>query len=133
MTAPSTIDSRYGRTPERRRRSRLLAILAAIGVAVVVVAWVLWVGLFGPGASLESRDLGYQLTSEASVEVRYEVTVDTGRSVSCAVEALAEDFSIVGWHVVTLPPSDQRTRQFSASVRTTQPAVTGLIYRCWLT
>ena len=105
----------------------------SFGLFLVVIAWVLWVGLLGPSASLDSRDIGYQLVGDNSVEVRYEVTADTGRNVSCAVEALAEDFSIVGWHVVELPPSDQRTRQFRATLRTTQPAVTGLIYRCWLT
>jgi Domain of unknown function (DUF4307) len=128
-----TLDSRYGRTPQRRRRSRLLAIVAAASVVVVVIAWVIWVGLFGPGASLENRDIGYELVGSDGVDVRYEVTVDTGRSVSCAVQALAEDFSIVGWKVVDLPPSQQLTRQFRTDLRTTEPAVTGLIYRCWLT
>jgi len=133
VTTASAINRRYGRTPERRRRARLLAIVTAAGVVVVVVAWVIWVGLFGPGASLENRDLGYQLVGSDSVRVSYEVTVDPGRSVSCAVQALAEDFSIVGWKVVDVPPSDQRTRQFRTDLRTSEPAVTGLIYRCWLT
>ena len=132
MTTDS-IDSRYGRTPRRRRRGRLVAVLAAIFVVVVVVAWVIWVGLFGPGASLENRDLGYKLVGSDTVDVHSEVTVDAGRTVSCAVQALAEDFSIVGWKVIDLPPSDQRTRQFHTELRTTEPAVTGLIYRCWLT
>ena len=39
MTA-SELDARYGRTPARRTRTRFVAIGAAVGVAVVVVAWV---------------------------------------------------------------------------------------------
>ena len=129
----TAIEARYGRTPSRRRRGRLLAIVAAAGVAVVVVAWVVWVGLFGPDASLGSRDLGYALVGDDAVEVRYEVTADAGKPVSCALQALNASFAIVGWKVVDLPPSDQGTRQFRETLRTSEPAVTGLIYRCWLT
>ena len=128
-----TIDARYGRTPSRRRRTRLIAILAGAGVIVVVVAWVLWVGLFGPGASLDSRDLGYVIESDHAVEVRYEVSVDAGQTASCALQALNSDFGIVGWKVIDLPVSDQRTRQFRQTLITSEEAVTGLIYRCWLT
>ena len=129
----STLDSRYGRTPERQRRIRLIAILAGVGVLVVVTAWVLWVGLLGPSASLGSRDLGYQLDGDSAIEVRYEVTMDAGQSASCALEALNSDFGIVGWKVVDIPASHTTTRQFRETLATSEPAVTGLIYRCWLT
>jgi hypothetical protein len=65
--------------------------------------------------------------------VRYEVTADAGAAVSCALHALNGTFAIVGWKVVELPPSEQGTRQFRETLRTSEPAVTGLIYRCWLT
>jgi hypothetical protein len=129
----SSLDSRYGRTPERRRRARLLAVLAAVGVVVVVTAWVLWVGLLGPAASLGSRDLGYSVQGDDAVEVRYEVTVAPGDTASCALEALNSDFGIVGWKVVEIPASDRGTRQFRETLVTSEKAVTGLIYRCWLT
>ncbi|MEO8263814.1 MAG: DUF4307 domain-containing protein [Pseudolysinimonas sp.] len=129
----TTIDSRYGRTPGRSRRTRLLAILAAAGTVLVVGAWVIWVGLFGPSASLGSRDLGYVLDGDSGVEVRYEVTMDAGQTASCALEALNSDFGIVGWKVVDIPSSEKGTRQFRETLRTSEPAVTGLIYRCWLT
>jgi Domain of unknown function (DUF4307) len=129
----TALQDRYGRTPSRRRRGRVLAIVAGIAVLIVVVLWVLWVGLFGTASSLGSRDLGYQLEGSDAIEVRYEVTVDTGRTVSCALQALNSDFAVVGWKVVALPASDQGTRQFRETLKTTEPPVTGLIYRCWLT
>jgi hypothetical protein len=129
----TALEDRYGRTPSRRRRGRALAIVAAAVVLVVVVAWVLWVGLFGTASSLGTRDLGYQLQGSDAIEVRYEVTVDTGRTVSCALQALNSDFAVVGWKVVALPASDQGTRQLRETLKTTEPPVTGLIYRCWLT
>jgi hypothetical protein len=124
---------RYGRTATSRRRTRLIAVAAAAGVVVVVVAWVLWVGLFGPAASLETRDLGYADAGSGTVDISFEVTTEPGTEVSCALQALNERFAIVGWKVVALPASDRRTRSFTENVRTTEPAVTGLIYRCWLT
>jgi hypothetical protein len=128
-----TLAARYGRTPGTRRRARLIAILAGAGVIVVVVAWVLWVGLFGAAASLGSRDLGYVIDGDDAVEVRYEVTMDAGDTASCALQALNGDFGVVGWKVVDIPASDRGTRQFRETLVTSERAVTGLIYRCWLT
>ncbi|CAN5516872.1 hypothetical protein BH09ACT4_BH09ACT4_21610 [soil metagenome] len=133
MSTAPTIDARYGRSPDRRRRNRLLAVVAAVGVLIVVVAWGVWVGLFGPQANLGSRDLGYQLEGDSAIDVRYEVTMDVGRTASCALQALNSDFGIVGWKVVDIPSSDRGTRQFTETLHTSELPVTGLIYRCWLT
>ena len=129
----NTLAARYGRTPRGVRRTRVLAIAAGAAVLVVVVIWVVWAGLFGPQAGLGTRDLGYELADESTIDVRYEVTVDAGRTTSCALQALNSDFGIVGWKVVEIPASDRTTRQFTQTLRTSEPPVTGLIYRCWLT
>lgn len=130
-TAPPDLDARYGRSAPARRRGRLLAWVAGAAVAVVFAAWVIWAGLDGTAPQLEVRDTGYQLT-ETTAAAKFEVTVEPGTAVRCAVQALSEQFEIVGWKVVDLPPSDDRTRAFVETVRTTMPATTGLIYRCWL-
>ncbi|QEO09571.1 DUF4307 domain-containing protein [Protaetiibacter larvae] len=132
MTA-SELDARYGRTPGRRARLRLLAILAGVGVAVVVIAWVIWVGLLGPAASLDTNDIGFEATSPSSVEVRWELTAPAGSAVSCAVKAVSEKHAVVGWKVVEVEPSTATSRRLSTTLRTSEPAVSGLIYRCWLT
>ena len=127
------IAERYGRTPANRRRTLTIGIIAGAAVLLVVGAWVVWVGLFGPSSSLESRDLGYVTRADASVDIRFEVTTEPGTAVSCALQALNRDYAIVGWKIVDLPASDDRTRVFDDSVRVTAPAYSGLIYRCWLT
>jgi hypothetical protein len=129
----SAVAERYGRTPADRRRRLTLAVVAAGGVLLVVVAWVAWVGLFSPAATLETRDTGYLIHADSTVDIRFEVTTEPGTPVSCALQALNEQFAIVGWKVVELPPGEERTRAFVENVRVTEPAVTGLIYRCWLT
>jgi hypothetical protein len=136
----SRVAERYGRTDADRRRRRVFGVVAALGVLLVVGAWVVWVGLFSPSASLEARDTGYTapgggaLTeSDTSVDIRFEITTEPGTPVSCALQALNEQFAIVGWRIVELAPGDAITRSFVENVRVTEPAVTGLIYRCWLT
>jgi hypothetical protein len=48
------------------------------------------------------------------------------------VQALDSRYGVVGWKIVDVPPSDQRTRLLTERLRTTNRAETGLIYRCWL-
>lgn len=132
MSVTTELDARYGRGRRDAGRTRALAIVAAAVGVVVVVAWVVWGGLLGPDASLESRDLGYEIVDDGLVRVEFEITADAGSEVGCAVQALNESFTVVGWVVVELPASDQRTRSFTEDVRTTELAVSGLIYRCWL-
>jgi hypothetical protein len=126
------LGERYGRTRRRTRRDRV--ILWSVGAAFVVVftAWVVWAGLDRSTASIETRDLGYTVVDDHSVTVDFEVSVPTGTPLSCAVQALNTDFTIVGWKVVDLPPSRDYTRTFSETLRTTGPTTQGLIYRCWL-
>ncbi|HWH98381.1 MAG TPA: DUF4307 domain-containing protein [Pseudolysinimonas sp.] len=129
----TAVAERYGRTPGDRRRRVTVAIIAAAGVLLVVIAWVVWVGLFSPASGLETRDTGYVTRDDSSVDIRFEVTTEPGTPVSCALQALNGQFGIVGWKIVDLAPGDDRTRAFVENVRVTEPAVTGLIYRCWLT
>ena len=131
-TPQQRLDERYGRTPGSERRTRTLMIVAGVVFAVVFTAWVVWGGLSGTNAELETRDLGYSNVTETSIDVRWEVSVAPGTDVSCAIQALNESFGIVGWKVVELPPSTERTRVFSETLRTAEQAVTGLPYRCWL-
>jgi hypothetical protein len=129
----SALDDRYGRTPGRRRVTRWWAIAVAVAVALVVVLWVGWVGLLGPAASVESDTTGFTILSPSEVEVEYQVSTEPGTTAACAVEALSEKYAVIGWKVVELPASSERTRSLTDTIRTSEPAVTGLNYRCWLT
>ena len=131
MTA--ALDDRYGRTRGRRIRGRWLAIIVAAVVAVVVVVWVLWVGLFGTTASIETQDIGATIVDSSHVDLREQVSVNPGTRVTCSFQALDADFAIVGWKVVELPAVSERNRVFTEQLRTSAPAVSGLIGSCWLT
>ena len=133
MSVSTNLDARYGRTPNRRLRDRRLLWVTAGSFALVLVAWVVWAGLDGSKPLIEARDTRHSIIDEHSVSVTFEVSLPTGTAASCAVEALNENFTIVGWRVVDLAPSDRYTRSFTEIIRTTELSNTGLIYRCWLT
>jgi hypothetical protein len=126
------LSSRYGHTPRSGRQQRIWAITGVAGVAIVLIAWLWWAGLAQPTAQFETRDLGYELISDQEVIVKFEVSAPPGTQVNCAVQALNASYGIVGWQVLEIPASDQRTRVFNQPVRTSEQAVTGLLYQCWV-
>ncbi|MCU1438402.1 MAG: DUF4307-like protein [Naasia sp.] len=139
MTAPATnhpprtdLDARYGRSTVSRRRQRWIAIAGAVGVALVMIAWVVWVSGDRDQPMLASRDTGYEVISDTDTLVRYEVTVDPGTAVRCAVQAWNSDNDIVGWKIVDVPPAEERIRVFVQPLETVNRAYTGLLSRCWL-
>lgn len=128
-----TLDARYGRTRTDRTRDRLLLVAGAVAVAIVIVAWVVWAGLDGSKPSVEATDTGHVLMNdERAVEVRWTLSVPPGNETACIVQALDDDFTVVGWKVVEIPASDRHLREFTETVRVAQEANTGLISQCWL-
>ncbi len=128
----SALDERYGRSRANSRSRRLFAIAVAGVFALVLGAWVVWAALDGDSANIEFRDVAHEIVDDSSVNVTWQVTAEPGSDVSCAVKAMNESFTDVGWKVVHLPVSTERTRVFTEQLRTTELPVTGLIYRCWL-
>lgn len=139
MTSPqppesaSALDARYGRTPAANKRTRIILIGAGIAFAVVFALWLWWGGLLGAPAQFEAKDTGHTIIDDSSVTVTWQFTADPGTPAQCAVQAMNSTFAIVGWKVVDIPAAEAHTRSFSETLLTTERAVTGLIYRCWLT
>jgi hypothetical protein len=109
----------------------------AAGLALAFAGWLVWIGVasgsVGGQSAFESNDTGYTIVSDHEVTVTWDFTVNPGTTARCAVQALSPTFSIIGWKVVEVPASDTRTRQLTETLRTTERAASGLIYRCWLT
>lgn len=133
MTTPSPLDERYGRTPKAARRTMGIVVASGVAFVIVFVAWVVWGGLLEAPAQFEARDSAHEIVSEHEVRVQWEFNVTPGTPAKCAVQALNSTFGIVGWKVIDVPVSDKQTQVLTESVRTTELAVTGLIYQCWLT
>jgi hypothetical protein len=127
------LDRRYGRTPQGARRTRVILVSTAAAFAVVLVAWLVWGGLLSANADIEAVDTGHTVVDDTLVQVRYQLTVEPGTPVTCAFQAQNSTFAIVGWKIIEVEPSQRRVRTLGTEIRTTELAVTGLIYRCWLT
>ena len=133
MTETQTrLDERYGRTARSARYNRAIGIATAVGFAAVLGAWLWWGGVLETPSQLQYRDVAHTIVDETEVSVTYEITAAPGTEVDCAVQALNASYGIVGWRIVEIPASDRWTRVFDTTLRTSEPAVTGLLYECWL-
>jgi len=126
------LTSRYGQTPQAAKRSKAVGVTTALGFTLVLGAWLWWGGGLEQPAQIQTRELGYVVTSDQEVVVNFEVTTPPGTNVSCAVQALNASYGIVGWKIVALEPSTVWTRTFQETLVTSEKAVTGLLYECWL-
>ncbi|MBC7589917.1 MAG: DUF4307 domain-containing protein [Salinibacterium sp.] len=130
----AALDARYGRSRSSSKRNRFIGIVTAVAFTIVFVAWAIWGGLIGaPDAQFKAVDARHTIVDDSAVDVTWEFTSPSGTPARCAVQALNSTFAIVGWKEVDVPPSTEITRVFTERVLTTERAVTGLIYRCWLT
>ena len=128
-----TLQSRYGRTPGRRRRDRWLLAGGALAVVAVVTAWVFWAGWDNNQADLEATDTAYTIPDAHHVEITFTINTQPGTAVTCALQALNDDYAIVGWRIVSYPASDARVSTHTETIRTIAQSNTGLINTCWLT
>lgn len=127
------LNARYGRTTGRRRRNLLFAIGFGGAILIVFAAWAIWGGLFVPGATIDTEDVGNVRVSSNQILVKWEISEAPGTKAKCAVQALDANFGIVGWKILKVPASTEQSRTLSTIVRTAQPAVSGLLYLCWPT
>lgn len=127
MTTAQQLDDRYGRT--RRRRWPWIALIAVAAALVVALGWSIVAQQMN---AVDSDDLGFELVDERSVDVRFQITGVQGKDVACVVEALDEEFGVVGWKVVEIPAGDAHSQALSVTVPTVSAATTGLVNSCWV-
>ena len=110
-TRTTTLDERYGRTPDRRRRGRIGAIGAAAVVLAAVVVWAVWTGVGGAVTALDVTTTGVTITSDEATDVQWLVTGRSGTKLVCAIEATDDSGAIVGLAEVVVPATGQVNRQ----------------------
>ncbi|MFJ2368763.1 DUF4307 domain-containing protein [Microbacterium sp. NPDC087665] len=127
MTTPEQLDERYGRT-----RARRTPWIIAGAIAVLAVGAYGWMTVTQSMNSVDADDLGYELVDEHSVDVRFQITGVQGKDVVCIVEALDEEFGVVGWKVIEIPAGDSHSQALAATIPTVSAATTGLVNTCWV-
>ncbi|WP_343048033.1 DUF4307 domain-containing protein [Cellulomonas humilata] len=121
---------RYGPEPTERSVRRGRAGLVAAGV--VGVALVVWIGLNLAGQPVSWKDVGFHVEDSRTIEVTFEVTKPKESTVTCTVTALSESYAQVGVRIVEVGPADSATRRVTATVQTTELAVSGTVEPCEL-
>lgn len=124
------LDDRYG-TGRKRSIDRRFGWIAAGLLVLGGLVFLLFSG-WQSSTDLEFKTLSYSVIDERTVTVDAQVTVPAGSNAVCAFEALSESYSTVGWKLVELPASENRTRSISPMIITTAPATTGTVRECWV-
>lgn len=127
--AVDTLDDRYGRGQQRGIDRR---IGWAIGIVAVLAGLTfLLFGGWQQGTDIDARISHYEVIDDQTVKLNFDVTAPPTQPVACAIEALSPSFATVGWKVIELPRSEQRTRSLSETMVTTSPATTATVRECW--
>jgi hypothetical protein len=134
--SPRGLDARYGRRAGSAKRARWWIVGIA---AFAVLLAVLWYFFAGPGlassaTSGPSGDVSSSNVVDANhMQITFTVDGLTGKPAACAVGAQSEDFAMVGWKIITIPASTEKTKTYTMTLRTTRVATAGLVDQCWLT
>jgi hypothetical protein len=127
VTTAQQLDERYGRTRRKRTPWVIAIIIAVLGVGAFA-----WMTATREMQSVDADDLGFDLVDEHTVTVRFQLTGVQGKGVACVVEALDEEFGVVGWKVVEIPAGEDHSEAVSTTVPTVAQATTGLVNTCWV-
>src|SRR5690606_38363141 len=127
VTTALELDERYVRTPRTRTPWIVGGILAVI--AIIAASWMIVSASF---STVKVDDLGFEVGDAHTVAVSFQITGRQGTPVVCAVEALDEEFGIVGWKIVEIPAGEGHIQRLSTTVPTIAEATTGLVNTCWV-
>ncbi|MGC5170780.1 DUF4307 domain-containing protein [Micromonospora sp. DT81.3] len=130
MTTKEELDERYGRTRPGRRRATWIVIGALAAASIGALAWAT-VGNTVDAVGFDGT--GHEIVDDRRVTVLFQVTPPAGASFACALEALDEDFGVVGWRVLEFPASDGAAKAYQETIPTVARATTGLVDSCWVT
>ena len=103
-----------------------------MGVAIIGAGFF---ALGQDGPQIESKDVGFAVADAGHITVDFQVTKDPEATVHCAVQALSENYAVVGWKVATIGPAAEgaaaRTTAHRVQLRTESLAVSGGVDSCW--
>lgn len=106
-----------------------------LGIAAVLAmtAAVVYLYLPAPEDRLSWSHAGFAVQDDSLVEVRFDVTRDPDRAVTCRLEALDAGRLLIGSTEVEIEPGQDGTSRHLADLRTVARATTGYVEECWYT
>ncbi|WP_167098495.1 DUF4307 domain-containing protein [Mycobacterium sp. DL592] len=125
------LESRYGRQRMSATTRRWLAIaLGVVALALGVVVAVVGYQRF-EGNDVEGTMAAYEVVDSQTVSVTISVTrKDPSRPAHCIVRVRSRDGAETGRREILVAPSEQKTVQVTATVKSSKPPFVGDIYGC---
>jgi hypothetical protein len=128
-----SLDERYGRrAPGAARRWPL--VVAGVLLLALAVGWGLWVARTVAAQPVTWQDVGFAVRGDERTEVTFDVRFDgdlpADADAVCTLRALNQVRAEVGLVDVTVGPASRGTIRTTASVPTSERAVTGLVKEC---
>ena len=121
------LSSRYGVKQSNPKRLR---VFAAVGITALVLGTAYFA--LGTSQQFSYEDIGYRVVSDYRVEVDIEITKPIDQALVCSVQALNNQFAVIGWKEFEFEPSQFMTLRHTVTLNTTEQAVTGLVDECRL-
>jgi hypothetical protein len=107
-----------------------VACLVVVGAALF--GWLLWAALAASTPDTRSSLVSFRALDDRRVEVRFVVTADSARAVTCTLQALDANGEVVGVTKVAVPPGSHDRREVEAVVGTRSRAANAAIAGCRL-
>lgn len=121
------LDDRYGRGRRGPGRWIVLGVVVAL-----VIGYFAWTTIAQSANSVDFDTTGYSNVDAHAITVDFQVTLQPGAAVTCAVEAQDTEHGVVGWRVIEYPADAAHTRAFRETIPTVAEATTGLVTSCWI-
>ena len=123
MTNSDLVKTRYGQSADNTKTIWFFAITGL----VAIVAFAAWVAF--SQERLSFTDVGFSVKDQWHTEVVFDVNKNSGENVFCNVQALNQQYGIVGWREIQVPVESSSVR-ITTTINTTEEAVTALVHGC---
>ena len=119
--------ARYG--VRMTRRGKITIIIFVTIIAAAALTGLLWIALYQANPPVRGTLLGYEVTSDRAVEVRFEVWRRPGVTAQCVVRARNAEGVEVGSRLIIIPAGERRVIRTEV-LETRSRAVSGELKDC---
>jgi hypothetical protein len=126
-TRPGTPPGRYGEPTPGRRRA---VTAAAVVVAGLFGAWLLWAGLGQAAPAIRSTVVGLSASGPHHAQVRVELIADRHQTLTCQVQTLDSGGAVVGQTRISARIGSSGRRVVTAQVKTIARAQQAQVAGC---
>jgi hypothetical protein len=107
-------------------------VACVVVVCAALAGWLIWAALAAATPDTRTALVSFRALDDRRVEVRFEVTADRDRGVTCTLQAMDARGEVVGVTQVAVPPGNQDRREAGAVVGTRSRAANAAVAGCRL-